>query len=266
MLDSIVSIAREAGKAILSLYRGDPETVRKADGSPLTVADRSAHGILAESLAQLAPELPVFSEEGKSVEYETRRTWDRYFLVDPLDGTKGFLEQNGEFTVNIAVIRSGRPALGVVHHPVSGVTYAAKAGSGAWRISPTGERSALPVGGQSTGALRVVLSRTDRSTVLEDALLRLGNPAAERMHSAIKFCMLAEGSADLYLRVQPSMEWDAAAGHLIVEEAGGRLMQWNGEPIVYNRADLRNPSFLAFSRSFPEKVPNWKALLISPGP
>jgi 3'(2'), 5'-bisphosphate nucleotidase len=265
MLDALIAIAQESGKAILSVYKGDPETVRKADGSPLTVADRVSHRIVAQSLAQLAPELPVFSEEGMAVEYETRRTWKQYFLVDPLDGTKGFLEQNGEFTVNIAVIRNGRPALGVVHHPVSGATYAAEAGSGAVRIEGG---SQVRLSEKQTGrtGLRVLLSRNDKSTVLEDMLQRLGKPEAERMHSAIKFCLLADGSADLYLRMQPSMEWDAAAGHLIVEEAGGRLLQFGGNPLVYNRADLLNPSFLAFARSFPEKVPNWRDFLISPAP
>lgn len=262
MLDSLVSIAVEAGRAVLSVYRDDPETVRKADGSPLTVADKLSHRIVAESLAKLAPDVPVFSEEGKSVEYETRRTWNEYFLVDPLDGTKGFLEQNGEFTVNIAVIREGRPVLGVVHHPVSGNTYAAEAGSGAWRISATEGRVSLPIRAEreATGPLRVLLSRNDASTVLVDMLDRLGKPVAERMHSAVKFCYLADGTADLYLRMQPSMEWDTAAGHLIVEEAGGRVMQYGGASLTYNRANLLNPPFLAFSRSFPGKVPDWREL------
>jgi len=260
MLDSLSLIAEEAGRAISSVYRRDPETVHKVDGSPLTVADRLSHKIVTESLDRIAHGIPVLSEEGRSIDYETRRAWEGYFLVDPLDGTKGFLEQNDEFTVNVALIRGNRPVLGVVHHPPTGVTYAAESGSGAWRIEATHRTSLVPPAG-ATAPLRVLLSRTDKSTVLDEALTRLGHPESRRMHSSLKFCLLAEGIADLYLRIQPSMEWDTAAGDLILQEAGGRMMQWNGEPFVYNRRDLCNSSLIAFSRSFPEKVPDWQSLL-----
>lgn len=261
MLEALIAAAEEAGRAILSVYRKDPETVRKEDGSPLTVADRLAHGILSRSLAKIAPDLPVFSEEGKSVEYDVRKGWKQYFLVDPLDGTKGFIEQNGEFTVNIAVIRGGRPVLGVVHHPDGGATYAAETGSGAFRVDATGRTALKGVDPARTG-LRILTSRNDASTVLVEKVARLGPADITRMHSAVKFCLLAEGSSDVYLRMQPSMEWDAAAGHLVLEESGGRLLQFNGEPLLYNRVNLLNPPILAFSRSFPEKLPHWKNLLL----
>lgn len=255
-------IVEEAASAILLLYRQKGDVVRKEDGSPLTAADRRSHEILTAGLNKVAPEIPVLSEEGRSMDYNIRKSWASYFLIDPVDGTKGFLEENDEFTVNIAMIREERPVLGIIHHPVSGVTYFASEGQGAYRRDSK-ETIRLPLAHTREESLRVLLSRNDFSTVLDDILARLGKPRIDKMHSSLKFCLLAEGTADLYLRMLPCMEWDTAAGSIILEEAGGKILQPGGDPLLYNRPNLKNPPFFAFSRFFPDTIKDWRQVLKS---
>ena len=244
-LDDLLAIARRAGAAILEHY-DRPETVQtKADESPLTAADLAAHRVIRDGLAALAPELPLLSEEGGMPDYATRGGWSRYFLVDPLDGTKEFLKRNGEFTVNIALIENGRATAAVVHAPaLGGASWAGRVGEGAWR-EVDGHRDAI-----QTAALppvwRILVSRSHRSPEVETFLARC--PAHEPIAagSSLKFCRIAEGAADVYPRLGPTSEWDTAAGQCVLEAAGGVVLRTDGSPLRYNaKADILNPWFIA---------------------
>jgi len=244
LLDDIVRIARDAGNAILEVYRsGDFGATLKDDRSPLTLADCRAHDVIAAELGALAPETPLLSEESESVDAATRRAWERFWLVDPLDGTKEFLRRNDEFTVNIALIERGRAVLGVVHAPALGVTYAAAEGEGAWRTDLAGTTQVHASDYRRDG-LRVVASRSHAGAVLPRLLERLGNPPCVSRGSSLKLCLVADGAANLYPRLGPTMEWDIAAAACIVAEAGGTLTDLAGEPLAFNKPDLHNPEFV----------------------
>ena len=241
-LDTCIDIAVSAGARILSVYHSDFDVQTKADDSPLTQADLASHRCIVEGLQAAWPEIPILSEEGKSLPFETRRQWTRYFLVDPLDGTKEFIKKNGEFTVNIALIENGVPVLGVVHAPVLGVTYAGDA-SGAWRIE-NGERSPMsvrPVAEVPT----LVVSRSHQDEALQSLLSGIEQHEAVSRGSSLKFCLVAEGSADLYPRTGPTCEWDTGAGQAVVEAAGGQVLKLDDwQPLRYNTKDsLLNPGF-----------------------
>jgi 3'(2'), 5'-bisphosphate nucleotidase len=252
LLDPVLAIGRQAGAAILDIYqRADHEVQSKADQSPLTAADLAAHRLIVAALQALTPALPVLSEEAADIAWDERRHWQRYWLVDPLDGTREFIQRNGEFTVNIALIEQGAPVLGVVHVPVSGLSYAGVRGLGAWKEGPL---SRVPIRTQALAehqrSLRVVASRNHRGAVLDAWLLRLqaAYPALEllSMGSSLKICLVAEGRADLYPRLAPTAEWDTAAAQAVLEAAGGRLVDLQNRDYRYNRkADLLNPWFCA---------------------
>jgi len=252
VLGAVRRIARAAGEAIIEVYRRleQPGAVvidRKADASPLTEADLAAHRLIAQGLRSLTPEWPVLSEEAADVPYEVRRRWSRFWLVDPLDGTKEFLSRNGEFTVNIALIENHRPVLGVVHVPVSGIDYFGFARFGAWKaanLDETGVR--IRVAPCSRAPIRVVGSRSHAGARLADALQALGSHELVSMGSSLKFCVLAEGAADVYPRIGPTSEWDTAAAHAIVQGAGGDVVCLDGSPLEYNRGiGWLNPDFIA---------------------
>jgi 3'(2'), 5'-bisphosphate nucleotidase len=248
LLDAIIDISRRAGREILDVYGTDFEARAKADNSPLTEADLRAHRLIVAALATVEPSLPVLSEEAADIPFAERSRWDRYWLVDPLDGTKEFVSRNGEFTVNIALIDSHRPALGVVHIPVSDTTYSGIPGLGAWREA--NDRGRLPIGVRRVirPPLRVVGSRSHGSPALESSLAALGPCELKSAGSSIKLCMVAEGSADLYPRLGPTSEWDIAAGQAVVEAAGGQVVRISdGTALRYNSGDsLLNPDFLAY--------------------
>lgn len=251
LLPQVVRLAREAGAAILKVYgEVDPAVAYKRDNSPLTQADLASHHVIAGGLRSLTPDLPVLSEESREIPFEQRRNWRRFWMVDPLDGTKEFLRRNGEFTVNIALIETGAPVLGVVYAPALGKLYYAARGSGAWRQEGS---QALPIRAAkaTNGALRVVVSRSHGSG--EANLDRFTGTAGRcefvPMGSSLKFCLVAEGMADLYPRSGPTMEWDTAAAHCILEQAGGSVTGLDGEPFVYNKPSLLNPGFLASSQA-----------------
>jgi 3'(2'), 5'-bisphosphate nucleotidase len=245
---AICGIARRAGREILEVYGTDFESSAKGDDSPLTEADLRAHRLIVAELARLSPDLPVLSEESAhEVSQQQRLGWQRYWLVDPLDGTKEFIARNGEFTVNIALIEAGRPVLGVVHIPVSDTTYSGIPGQGAWRES--GDRPPLPIAANRRAAvpLRVLGSRSHNSPKLAARLEKLGPHEFRPAGSSIKLCLIAEGSADLYPRLGGSSEWDIAAGQAIVEAAGGQVVDMvEGKALCYNKPDLLNPKFLAY--------------------
>jgi 3'(2'), 5'-bisphosphate nucleotidase len=245
--DAVISIAREAGAKIMEVYNGPGfgQTVDwKSDNSPLTQADRIAHEVIEDMLIREYPEIPLLSEEGAGIDYALRKNWERFWLVDPLDGTREFINRRDEFTVNIALVESGFPVFGLIHAPASQTTYLGDIKAGrALRISAEGE-TALKVGGRSTGRV-AVRSRSHASDEEEAVLGRYGVREFTSIGSALKFCLVAEGRADLYYRHGPTMEWDTAAGQAIVEAAGGKVLQMPSEErFVYNKENLRNGSFL----------------------
>jgi 3'(2'), 5'-bisphosphate nucleotidase len=259
LAERVVAIARAAGREILEVYRaGEPAPTLKADDSPLTVADLRAHRLITSALATLTPEVPVLSEEAARPPYAERARWTRYWLVDPLDGTREFLSRNGEFTVNIALVERHVPALGVVHVPVSDTTYGGVPGEGAWRRVATQPAQPLHVATRAADPVRVVGSRSHRGDSLEGFLARLGPHELRSMGSSLKFCLIAEGAADVYPRLGPTSEWDTAAAHAVLVAAGGAVVELDGQPLRYNtREELVNPFFVAYGDSRRD----WLALL-----
>lgn len=239
-------IAVAAGRAILEVYRRqDIEVVEKEDSSPLTEADLASHRIIRDALADLTPDIPLLSEESADVAPAVRSQWRQYWLVDPLDGTKEFVNRNDEFTVNIALIRDFEPALGVVHVPVSGDTYSGIVGFGATRRAAGAGPEPIRVKRPCASPVRVVGSRSHASPRLKQFLERLGDYRLLSMGSSLKFCLVAEGRADFYPRLGPTSEWDTAAAHAVVLAAGGRVVKLDGRALEYNRkASYLNPEFL----------------------
>lgn len=259
LLDGVDDLARRAGEAILEIYeRADLDVTTKDDKSPLTAADRASHEVLSVGLAELAPEIPVLSEEGASIPYAERRAWMRFWLVDPLDGTKEFIKRNGEFTVNVALVENGVPILGVVRSPVLDRTYLAARGVGAFRRDGDGgERSPIRASGSGEEELVVVASRSHAGPELQAFLAELPPHRLTSMGSSLKLCLVAEGVADFYPRIGPTMEWDTGAAHAVVLEAGGRVVDTSGEDLVYNKENLLNPYFLVLGE---REVP-WREAL-----
>ncbi|GAC1461342.1 MAG: 3'(2'),5'-bisphosphate nucleotidase CysQ [Steroidobacteraceae bacterium] len=248
LLPRIAAIARRAAGEILEIYAsGECAAGVKDDASPLTAADLRAHQIILESLRALTPQLPVLSEESALSSFAERSGWGRYWLVDPLDGTREFLARNGQFTVNIALIDRHTPVLGVVHVPVTDIGYQGLPGGGAWRQEGGGVRHAIRVAARSAAPIRVVGSRSHAGASLATFLARLGPYELVAVGSAIKFCMLAEGAADVYPRLGPTCEWDTAAAHAVLSAAGGVVRGLDGAPLEYNRrAGIVNPFFVAY--------------------
>ncbi|MEO8309474.1 MAG: 3'(2'),5'-bisphosphate nucleotidase CysQ [Pseudomonadota bacterium] len=247
LLEAVIDISRRAGREILDVYGTDFEAHAKADNSPVTEADLRAHRLITAELARLLPSLPVLSEEAADIPFAERSSWSRYWLVDPLDGTREFVSRNGEFTVNIALIDGHRPVLGVVHIPVIDSTYSGIAGVGAWRAANDRPRAPIEVRRIIRPPLRVVGSRS-HGVSLEPLLAQLGPCEMKPAGSSIKLCLVADGSADLYPRLGPTSEWDIAAGQAILEAAGGQVVRIaDGQALQYNTKDgLLNPDFLAF--------------------
>ena len=243
----VVRLAQRAGDAILSVYGEQFEVTHKSDQSPLTQADLRSHHILIEGLRALTPNVPVLSEEDSDIPFEQRRQWQRYWLIDPLDGTKEFVSRNGEFTVNVALIDAHVPVLGVVHVPVTGTTYTGQAGVGAFKQVNGEQTQALHVRKPAATPLRIVGSRSHRGDSLDRFLPKLEPYEMVAVGSSLKFCLVAEGSADFYPRLGPTSEWDTAAAQAVVEAAGGVVITTDGERLSYNtKAELLNHHFLVF--------------------
>ena len=300
-LKCCIDAALRAGGAILEIYKRDFEVEFKADDSPLTEADKAAHHIIVDALEETG--LPILSEESKTVPYEERKAWTKYWLVDPLDGTKEFIKKNGEFTVNIALIENGRPVMGVVYAPVLKTIYYGlvpengeqRTEDGAWKFTDCADKSvddilkssvSLPITNNQSpitrgeAALRVVASRShcndETHAFIQSLENEFGKVELVSSGSSLKLCLVAEGSADVYPRIAPTMEWDTAAAQAVVEASGGRVVQYNSavpaasylcgkldvrsgtseeshstshiphptESLFYNKADLLNPSFV----------------------
>jgi len=243
--EGVLALARRAGEAILAVYARDFDVETKADDSPPTHADLAAHRIIVEGLHALAPQIPVLSEEAAGIAWEQRRAWTRYWLVDPLDGTREFVKKNGEFTVNIALVEGHRPVLGVVYAPVFDYLLHAEAGQGAW-LRQDGGDLALSVRRPATSPLRVAASRSHLDARTAAFLDRLGEAERHGLGSSLKFCRIAEGRVDVYPRFGPTSEWDTAAAQCVLEAAGGAVLRLDGTPLDYNRKDsLLNPDFIA---------------------
>ena len=250
LVEPIVALARDAGSAILEVYSTDFDVQEKDDDSPLTQADLASHRWIDAGLRSLTPDIPIISEESGLPDYDERRAWKRYWIVDPLDGTKEFVNRNGEFTVNIALIEDGRPVLGVVHVPVQAKTYVGCEGLGAQRRNEDSDPVSIRVSASSESPLRVVGSRSHRGASLDAFLARVGEHEMIPMGSSLKFCVVAEGGADLYPRLGPTSEWDTAAAQAVVEQAGGRVVTLDGKPMKYNaKADILNPHFMVIGAS-----------------
>jgi 3'(2'), 5'-bisphosphate nucleotidase len=246
LLPAVLRLVADAGQAILGVYAGAHEIEYKSDDSPITRADRAAHVILSAGLARLTPGIPVLSEEAAEQHArEVRGQWREFWLVDPLDGTREFISRNGEFTVNVALVRDHRPVLGVVGAPVLGLTFYGAEGVGAFRAQAGEAPTPIHVR-PAANPLVVVGSRSHRGDSLDGVLARLGAHELRPMGSSLKFCLVAEGSADFYPRLGPTSEWDTAAAQAVVEAAGGAVTTLDGRPLRYNERDtLLNPHFLA---------------------
>lgn len=260
-LTKLLSICVDAGKEILTVYQGDMEVEVKEDNSPLTLADRKANDVITSGLTTVFPEVPILSEEGREIPYEERKDWQRFWLVDPLDGTKEFIKKNGEFTVNIALIEGRYPIAGVIYAPVIDTLYFGKQGTGAFKLEHAStvqveteaeliEKSARLPEEKEIETVRVVASRSHMSEETEAFIETLktgeGEVTVISAGSSLKFCLVAEGEADYYPRYAPTMEWDTGAGQAIVEAAGGKVTRHeDGERFYYNRENLRNGWFLA---------------------
>ena len=258
LIEPIVGLARKAGDAILEVYASDFDVQSKDDESPLTQADLAAHRRIVAGLAELTPDLPVISEESGLPPFAERSGWQTYWLIDPLDGTKEFVNRNGEFTVNIALVADGRPVFGVVHVPVQGKTYVGCEGRGAELRSDGAEARPIHVTQSSAQPVRVVGSRSHRGASLDAFIDNLGDCDLVPMGSSLKFCVVAEGGADVYPRLGPTSEWDTAAAQAVVEQAGGSVVTLDGKPMKYNqKEDILNPYFLVIGATDHD----WLALL-----
>jgi 3'(2'), 5'-bisphosphate nucleotidase len=253
----IVEIAKEAGRAILEVYGTDDFSVEyKDDNSPLTEADKRSHEIIEKRLKEMTPDVPVLSEEGKEIPLEDRKDWEIFYLVDPLDGTKEFIKRNGEFTVNIAIIDRGRPSVGVIYVPVQDVTYFAAEEQRAYKQIGDEEPFEIVVSGKlPSDSLVAVASRSHGSEEVEKFLESYDVKERTTAGSSLKFCLVAEGKADIYPRFGPTWEWDTAAGHAILLEAGGRLIHTGSkDEIKYNKPVIKHEGFIAASTVFIERM------------
>ena len=245
-IQDIVTIAKEAGKAIMQIYKQDFEVEYKQDRSPLTLADKKANDIIEAGLNQLSVSLPILSEEGNDIPYEDRKHWEYFWLVDPLDGTKEFVKKNDEFTVNIALIHKDTPVLGVVFAPALNICYWAKQGEGAFK-----DEKKLPLKiKKQRETYKIVASRShmsDDTQAFIDAIETSREKELISIGSSLKICIVAEGEADIYPRLGPTMEWDTGAAHAVVRESDKRLKKFKNNkftPHLYNKKNLLNQWFV----------------------
>ncbi|MFB9136349.1 3'(2'),5'-bisphosphate nucleotidase CysQ [Vibrio sp. AK197] len=262
LLPNVIEIARSAGQVILDIYQKKQyQEFIKSDDTPVTSADIAAHKLITEKLSELTPDIPVLSEEAADISLAQRAQWARYWLVDPLDGTQEFIARSGDFATIIALIENNRPVMGVVYGPISGVTYYAYHGKGAWKIPDMDESVAIETHKHAGSGFPIAMAISRRQDI---------NRITSRMNSAwnydlvplgsaaLKACLVAEGAVDCYLRLGPTGEWDTAATQCIVEEAGGRILSTVLEPLSYNQRDtLENPNFIVLGD---ESLP-WQDIL-----
>lgn len=253
VVEEIIKIAKLAGHKILEVYADEASfgVEFKKDDSPLTRADKLANDIIMQGLESLDQQYPIISEENKLLDYEQRKDYHRFWLVDPLDGTKEFIKRNGDFTVNIALVEEGIPILGVVYVPVTGDTYWGLKNEGAFHSDSDGGITSLRANSYANTdkELRVVCSRSHINQETQAFIDQLNKPLTVSRGSSLKFLLIASGQAEIYPRIGPTMEWDTAAAHIVLEEAGGAVLNYDTmEPLTYNKENLLNPYFIARGR------------------
>ncbi len=252
LIEPAIDIAHDAGELILEVYQNDIDVEIKGDGSPLTLADQRSHNLICKRLAELTPEIPVLSEESDGITFADRSTWKAYWLVDPLDGTKEFVRKSGEFTVNIALMVENIPALGVVYTPAKEWTHWAVSTQGAWKQEGQDEAVKIDANNYSGGKATLVASKSHGQEKLEQFLANFekieGEYELANMGSALKICLVAEGAGDIYPRLGLTSEWDTAAADIVLREAGGQMLQCNGDALIYNKENILNPYFLAIGK------------------
>ena len=258
LIPGILRLAQTASQQILEIYNSEFTIEHKDDRSPLTAADMVSHETICRGLHDLTPALPILSEESADIPFATRKNWHYFWLVDPLDGTREFIKRNGEFTINIALIETHAPVLGVVHVPVTGTTYFAARTHGAFKQSGHAAPKKIRTRPTRPGRLAVAGSRSHGSDRQQAFFKKLGNIEVYAIGSALKFCLVAEGIVDIYPRFGPTSEWDTAAAQCLVEEAGGMVTDAGFKPLRYNTGEsLLNPDFLAIADS----TFNWRPYL-----
>lgn len=249
-IQKINFIAKKAGDEIMKIYQQDFKVDYKADNSPLTKADIKSNDMIVESLKDLYPEIPILSEENKEVPYNIRKNWEYFWLIDPLDGTKEFIKKNGEFTVNIALIYKNMPVLGVIYAPVLDLLYYAQKDQGAFKQDKNKKPQRLPIYNYSNNhTLKIIVSKSHYNQETKEFVNNLKRQYEKiefiNIGSSLKLCLIAEGKADIYPRLAPTMEWDIAAGQTIVEESRGKIIKYKTEEYIkYNKQNLLNPYFI----------------------
>ena len=246
--ETVMEIVREAGTLIRAIARRGARVRRKADSTPVTDADEAANRMIVERLSTLAPDIPVVAEESPETCAGPDFAWPRFWLVDPLDGTREFIAGRDEYTVNVALVASGRPVLGVVGAPARGVCFGGVEGVGAWREDAAGARRAIAARTAPDEGSIALASRSHRDLATDAWLAGAGVARTTRIGSSLKFCLVAEGAADVYPRFGRTMEWDTAAGHAVLAAAGGRVLTGDGAALAYGKPGFENPHFIARGR------------------
>ena len=247
ILPDVIRIADQASERVLHIYHSDFKVDYKADQSPITAADLASHEVIVRGLRSLTPDTPILSEEGGLIPWEERQHWHRFWLIDPIDGTRDFTQRTGEFTVNIALIEDGVPVLGVVTAPALKEAFWGARGEGAHKRDRTGKVLPMCVAdGKHTK--RIVASKNHLNAETRAFIEQLGEHELVQAGSSLKFCRIAEGRADLYPRLGPTCEWDTGAAHAVLAAAGGTVETLGGEPLRYGKEDLLNPHFIASGR------------------
>jgi len=244
LLDKVLEIADTASRKVMEIYQTDFEVQTKDDNSPITAADIASHHVIVDGLKALTPDIPILSEESANAPWDERKGWTRFWLVDPIDGTKDFTNRTGEFTVNIALIENGEPVMGVVTAPALEEAYWGIKGQGAWKREADGSTRKLEVANPPK-AVRAVASKNHMNEETSTFIEQLGDHELVQAGSSLKFCRIAEGQADIYPRLGPTCEWDTGAAHAVLVAAGGKVTQLDGTPLAYGKEDVLNPYFVA---------------------
>ncbi len=244
LLNEVLDIADTASRKVMEIYQTDFEVQTKEDNSPITAADMASHHVIVDGLKALTPDIPILSEESANAPWDERRNWTRFWLVDPIDGTKDFTNRTGEFTVNIALIENGEPVLGVVTAPAVDEAFWGIKGQGAWKREADGSTLKLQVA-EPPQVLRVVASKSHLNEETRNFINQLGEHELVQAGSSLKFCRIAEGQADIYPRLGPTCEWDTGAAHAVLTAAGGKVTKLDGSPLEYGKKDVYNPHFIA---------------------
>ena len=246
LIQEVIRISRQAGNAIMEVYKTDFDIQLKDDFSPVTNADKKANIIIESGLKDLDHTIPILSEEGRDIAYEERKEWDTFWLVDPLDGTKDFIKKNGEFTVNIALIEAEVPVFGVVYAPAIDLLFWGGMENGAWKKEAQNATQALRVADKFDETVQIAASRSHPSDTMHIFLEQFEKYNLQPMGSSLKICLVSDGSVHLYPRLGPTMEWDTAAAHGVLRASGGEMIQFGtSSPLCYNKKELLNPKFIA---------------------